>query len=77
MQNYIFQNNKNIKRIKYCVYKENEYGKYALIAMTMNLNRVEALINFKFSVNLEDIICKVGDYYLQDGYLVKAEYFKY
>ena len=78
MQNYTFQNNSKEKRVKYCVYKKfYDFGKYELIAMTLDLTRVENLINKKFKEDLTSVITKVGDSYYEDNYLVKAEYFNY
>ena len=69
-------NEKN-KRIKYCVYKINNSGKYELVAMTLDLARIESLMGIKLDINLKEVIRNPGDYYFHDIYLIRAEYFKF
>lgn len=76
MRTCTFHNNVKEKRVKYCVYKRF-YNKYELIAMTIDLSRVESLIGFKFKEKLDDVISNVGDCYIEDDYMIKAENFIY
>lgn len=68
----------NGNRIKYCIYRlDDNHRKCTLIAMTLDLKRVELLIGLKINVNLEEEIKKVGDKYIIGNYLIAAESFKY
>lgn len=73
MLNFTSHNN---KRIKYCVYRCTGRS-YELIAMTLDLKRVESLVGIKLTANIEDFIKEIGDVFTQGDYLIKAESFKY